>query len=148
MTSGALALRDWKTFFKKGRTNQWERSLRPLAGQGGSYHDDDDKNKEKDCDWPERLSTNHRTILITLLPPPGLMGNDVSFLFLIFLTFYFIFVFPAWPSDRLFFFFSSCAFICFLFEYFNPAYMFDLCFVMSSRHHHYYYNYYKSYTCH
>lgn len=136
-------------FLLKGRepTNGSAPSGRSL-GQRGSYHDDDDKYTESDCDWPERLLTNHGDNLDNLLPPPGLMGNDVSFLFLIFLTLFILFFyFQLGPLIGCFLFFF-CAFICFLFEYFNPAYMFDLCFVMSSHHHHYYYHNYKSYMCH
>lgn len=75
------ALRDFKTFSQRVRTNQWERSFLCRTA-GRSRPDDDDKNTRIDRDWPEKHdisrilfppcfallsleSTNHRTILIT-----------------------------------------------------------------------------------
>lgn len=72
-----------------------------------------------------------------LLPPPGLMGNDVSFLFCFFILF-FIFLMMSWLLIGCFFFLSFIYSFASWPEYFNPAYIFDLCFVMSLCHHRYY----------
>lgn len=121
-----FVLRDFKTFSQTVRTNQWERSVWPRCQGGSRRRDDDDKNTRIDWDWPGKHDISgilflfcsavsgidqSRDNLDNLLPPPGLMGNEVSFSFFNVSDFFYS-LFPAWASDWLLFFFmysfASC----------------------------------------
>lgn len=128
MTSGAslcsVTLRD---LFTKGQ-NQPMGALPP--SQGGSRRDDDDDKYWIDCDWPEKHDISRILFLLcsavsgidqsrdnldNLLPPPGLMGNRVFpflwfFNFILLISIFFFFLFPAWASDWLFYFFFVYSF--------------------------------------
>lgn len=79
-----------------------------------------------------QVSNNHGTIWITCSCRRAWWEIMFSFLFMVFLFYWFSFLVLA--SDWHFFLFFVCIH---WFLYFNPAYMFDFCFMMSSHHHHY-----------
>lgn len=96
----AFALRDFKTFSQKVRTNQWERPVEPHSGRVSPWWGED-KNTRVECDWPEKHdvsrvlfppcsalfsleSTNHRTILI----PAATAGLDGKRCFLFVYAFF------------------------------------------------------------
>lgn len=148
----ACVLFDFMTFWWKVRTNQWEcsfllRSRRELPRwwwqkhknwlwlAGGAWHQQDFLSalfcsavSGIDQSQDNLITCCHRRAWWEMMFPFCLF-SDFFFLFFHFLVsrlligcFFlsFIYSFACWP------------------EYFNSAYIFDLCFVMSLRHHRYY----------